>query len=70
MFLNKLISIVFFIFCVFVCCFAASLLQTAPLPAAGGGALQLDLIQPQGKKAMDGGSFLLGNNVDVGEKFG
>ena len=38
--------------------------------AAGEGALQLDLIQPQGKKAMDGGSFLLGNNVDVGEKFG
>ena len=37
--------------------------------AAGEGALQLDLIQPQGKKRMDGTSFLLGNPVDVGEKF-
>jgi len=38
--------------------------------AAGEGALALDLIQPQGKKAMDGGSFLLGNSVDIGERFG
>jgi methionyl-tRNA formyltransferase len=38
--------------------------------AAGEGALRLDSIQPQGKKAMDGVSFLLGNSVDVGEQFG
>ena len=38
--------------------------------ATGEGAIKLDLIQPQGKKAMDGTSFLLGNAVDVGEQFG
>lgn len=38
--------------------------------AAGEGALKLDLIQAQGKKAMDGSAFLLGNQVDVGSQFG
>ena len=38
--------------------------------AAGEGSLLLDLIQPQGKKPMDGKSFLLGNTLEVGEKFG
>jgi len=38
--------------------------------ATGDGAVSLESIQPQGKKAMDGSSFLLGNNVDVGEVFG
>ena len=38
--------------------------------AAGSGAVRLDSIQPQGKKAMEAGSFLLGHSVDVGELFG
>lgn len=38
--------------------------------AAGEGAVTLDLIQPQGRKPMDGSSFLLGNTVDVGDQFG
>ena len=38
--------------------------------AAGEGALKLDSLQPQGKKIMDGASFLLGHSVDVGEAFG
>ena len=39
------------------------------LVATGSGALRLNTIQPQGKKAMDDGAFLRGNDVAVGDIF-
>ncbi|HAA78196.1 TPA: methionyl-tRNA formyltransferase [Candidatus Latescibacteria bacterium] len=36
--------------------------------ATGEGALRLDTVQPQGKKAMDGAALVLGYNVDVGDQ--
>jgi methionyl-tRNA formyltransferase len=44
--------------------------KTGLVVAAGEGAVQLESIQPQGKKAMDDRAFLLGNAVDAGEQFG
>ena len=38
--------------------------------ATGEGAVRLDDVQPQGKKRMDGASFVRGYRVDVGRSFG
>lgn len=44
--------------------------KTGLVVAAGTGALRLETVQPQGRKAMADAAFLLGNDVAVGEVFG
>jgi methionyl-tRNA formyltransferase len=47
-------------------------IETSPrlLIATGEGALEVQELQPAGKRSMPAGDFLRGNRVAVGDKFG
>ncbi len=47
-----------------------SIQGSGPLVAAGTGAVRLTNVQPAGKKAMEGGAFLRGTRLQVGERLG